>query len=612
MKSVLSWLLLLIIYVTYLVIGGFLFHTTECPQELEDKRKNLEDATDLYLAILDLKQKLNGSDDKVLETVLNHVINSEFIEDLSFGDNANVTKCSKWDYENSLFFAFTVVTTIGYGHQAPTTPQGRMLCLVYAIIGIPLNAILIGSLGSVFSNKFKQYKKKLWQGLGRGENPEHRPKVIVVIVETVVFIFFFTSILMLIPAAIFTALENDDTGSWDFHNSFYYTFITLSTVGFGDMVPDRQENKHLKSAEVRWLYLIGIILWIIIGMGYIFAVVDVLAETLRSTSKPVKKAWRGLKNQMHVTDHWKKIINEIILIKESDIKIDDSSILVGGGGSEPCLILPDGDGGNGVEVYDIRKAVSANNVQEQIDTSFELELDQRRLSKSNEAIVKKKESVIRVSENFLTVPGGHRRTRASTPSSGSDEGSYEELNEDTITSLRQFVAVAKIGQSAEEWAENNLPSWTRSKTDSVDTVTRRGSLGLGRTVSLNTEAGTGKKVERRASTRSTLSRNSTRSAITGPVGALLEQTTLGEFMAAVESVRRKSHLELPLTSEASVERSSSLSRRPSFLTRIMGPSLSRRGSGSTLVTPGAGDTRDSGSGEESDSGHQNQSYINHI
>ena len=213
---------------------------------------------------------------------------------------------------------------------------------------------------------------------------------------------------------------------------------------------------------------------------------------------------------MHVTDYWKKIINEIILIKESDIKIDDSSILVGGGGSEPCLVLPDGDGGNGDEVYDIRKAVSANNVQEKLDTSFELELDQRRLSKSNEAIVKKKESVIRVSENFLTVPGGHRRTRASSPSSGSDEGNYEELNEDTITSLRQFVAVAKIGQSAEEWAENNLPSWTRSKSDSVDNVSRRGSLGLGRTVSLNTEAGTGKKVERRASTRSTLSRNSTR------------------------------------------------------------------------------------------------------
>ena len=61
--------------------------------------------------------------------------------------------------------------------------------------------------------------------------------MVVVLVESIVFIFFFTSVLMLIPAAIFTALENDESGSWDYHNSIYYTFITLSTVGFGDMVP---------------------------------------------------------------------------------------------------------------------------------------------------------------------------------------------------------------------------------------------------------------------------------------------------------------------------------------------------------------------------------------
>ena len=124
--------------------------------------------------------------------------------------------------------------------------------------------------------------------------------MVVVLVESIVFIFFFTSVLMLIPAAIFTALENDESGSWDYHNSIYYTFITLSTVGFGDMVPgvwnislnsiidsflftDRQENKNLHNQASRWSYLIGIILWIIIGMGYIFAVVDVLAETFRST-----------------------------------------------------------------------------------------------------------------------------------------------------------------------------------------------------------------------------------------------------------------------------------------------------------------------------------------
>ena len=114
MKSVKSWLLLLVIYVAYLVIGGFIFHYTECPKELDSARQQFEEDTKLNLAILDLREKLNDSD--VLETVINkisenHVISNEFSN--SFEDNRNLTKCKKWDYENSLFFAFTVVTTIG-------------------------------------------------------------------------------------------------------------------------------------------------------------------------------------------------------------------------------------------------------------------------------------------------------------------------------------------------------------------------------------------------------------------------------------------------------------------------------------------------------------------
>lgn len=77
------------------------------------------------------------------------------------------------------------------------------------------------------------------ESLGRGETAERRPKVVVVLVESIVFIFFFTSLLMLVPAAIFSALEEDGSGSWNYLNSVYFTFITLSTVGFGDMVPGK-------------------------------------------------------------------------------------------------------------------------------------------------------------------------------------------------------------------------------------------------------------------------------------------------------------------------------------------------------------------------------------
>ena len=226
---------------------------------------------------------------------------------------------------------------------------------------------------------------------------------------------------------------------------------------------------------------------------------------------------------MFINDYWKKIINEIILIKESDIKIDDSAILVGGGGSTPNLALASHD--NNVELDDeqfqVRKALSASNIQEELATSFEEELEQRpKVSKSNLDLAEDRKSSFKVSENFLTVPGGHRRTRAGSPGSAdtasvSDDSLNEELNDDTITSLRQFIQVAKISQPVEEWAVNNLPGWSSTlasgdtsgaRGDSLDNV--RGQVT--RTTSLNTDTVTRNKPERRPSVRSNMSRISTK------------------------------------------------------------------------------------------------------
>ena len=78
-------------------------------------------------------------------------------------------------------------------------------------------------------SQFKHYKKKLWESLGRKESVDSRPKVVVVVVESIVFIFFFTSILMLVPAAIFSALEEDGSDSWNYLNRSEHRLLSYQT-----------------------------------------------------------------------------------------------------------------------------------------------------------------------------------------------------------------------------------------------------------------------------------------------------------------------------------------------------------------------------------------------
>jgi hypothetical protein len=74
-----------------------------------------------------------------------------------------------------------------------------------------------------------------------------------------------------LPAFIFAYIED-----WSFLEGFYYCFVTLSTIGFGDYVAGSFEKDYI------WVYKLIVVLWIIFGLAYLSMILNFISQGLRS------------------------------------------------------------------------------------------------------------------------------------------------------------------------------------------------------------------------------------------------------------------------------------------------------------------------------------------
>ncbi|CAG01236.1 unnamed protein product [Tetraodon nigroviridis] len=204
-------LALIISILTYLVVGAAVFETLESKQEKNHKRK-------VDARKFELMRKYNLTKENFEE--LEHVV-------LQLKPHkAGV----QWKFAGSFYFAITVITTIGYGHAAPSTDSGKIFCMFYALLGIPLTLVMFQSLGERI-NTFVRYllhQAKRCLGMRRTA----------VSMRNMVTVGFFSCMSTLcVGAAAFSHCEG-----WSFLHAFYYCFITLTTIGFGDYVALQRDN----------------------------------------------------------------------------------------------------------------------------------------------------------------------------------------------------------------------------------------------------------------------------------------------------------------------------------------------------------------------------------
>lgn len=149
----------------------------------------------------------------------------------------------------------------GYGHSTPKTVGGKIFCMFYALAGIPLTLVMFQSIGERLNTFVTFILKQLKKCFLRQKNSEVSQTNLILISMNM------STIVILGGAWAFSYYEN-----WTYINSFYYCFITLTTIGFGDYVA-LQKNSVLQQKPE---YVAFSLLFILFGLAVISAAMNLL------------------------------------------------------------------------------------------------------------------------------------------------------------------------------------------------------------------------------------------------------------------------------------------------------------------------------------------------
>uniref|UniRef100_A0A3Q2G6D8 Potassium channel, subfamily K, member 2b n=1 Tax=Cyprinodon variegatus TaxID=28743 RepID=A0A3Q2G6D8_CYPVA len=251
--------------VLYLIIGATVFRALEQPHESSQKLNILAKKLEFLVE----HSCVNSTE---LEDLVKQVVSAVRAGVNPSGNLSNQT--SLWDLSSSFFFAGTVITTIGFGNISPHTEGGRIFCILYALLGIPLFGFLLAGvgdqLGTIFGKGIAKVEKMIKWKVSQTK---------IRVISTLLFILFGCLIFVALPAVIFKHIEG-----WSTLESIYFVVITLTTIGFGDFVAGEKG-----SLEYLDYYKPVVWFWILVGLAYFAAVLSMIGDWFRVISKKTKE-----------------------------------------------------------------------------------------------------------------------------------------------------------------------------------------------------------------------------------------------------------------------------------------------------------------------------------
>ncbi|CAF1153449.1 unnamed protein product [Rotaria sordida] len=227
---------------TYLIIGACVFDALEDAPSIDQQHR--------------LEVKLN-------KFKLDHNMTNETFRQLSDLIMNKTIVRHKWQFYDSFYFSTVVLALIGYGHRILITTRAKIFCIFYAMLGIPMWLITFQSAGERLNSILSYILSRIKQSC-------HMKQTKTTDGELLMMESLLSIVILLIGACVFSKYEG-----WSFFNSFYYGFITLTTIGFGDYVVlqkrDR-DRRFIHHAE----YFFFCMLFIFIGLTVVASLMNLL------------------------------------------------------------------------------------------------------------------------------------------------------------------------------------------------------------------------------------------------------------------------------------------------------------------------------------------------
>ncbi|OJJ42477.1 hypothetical protein ASPZODRAFT_105185 [Penicilliopsis zonata CBS 506.65] len=204
-----------------------------------------------------------------------------------------------WPLLDALYFADFTILTIGIGNLAPTTHLGRSLLFPYATAGIVSLGLMVSAVLS-FAREMRNMKLRLrmaqmresWRcqtekqkesalqamhvrEIHRIKDQFHRAQVR----RELVFFLLAWFVLWFLSAAVFRVSESQQ--GWSYFVALYFTFTSLTTIGYGDFYPTSSCGKAF------------FVFWSLLALPILTNLVTAMGQTIRALLVTVSAAlWR--------------------------------------------------------------------------------------------------------------------------------------------------------------------------------------------------------------------------------------------------------------------------------------------------------------------------------